>query len=318
MKKKTFIKLVFFLLFLSHSTLFAQRAGGVLISSENNNEKADPSAILEVKSTEKGVLIPRLSLNERDNIRPNTDALTVFVTDDEEKGFWYFDDSEQDWVKLLVVDPGSPGMLVPQMGVIMYCGSSSNFDPETGIGLLGTEMEGWRLCNGIDNAPDLTGRFIVGHDPNNTDYNSVAKPKGNINYTMSEQFLPPHTHLLENSGDINMTFSHTHTPEERGRETDPGEFESSHSHPMPTKSNDSKGKFSRKSPHKSNDETFWNTTKEKANIVEIKSADAIVNVTIKDDIIGESSGGSKLSVDNRPLYYVLAYIIRMDTTDENP
>jgi hypothetical protein len=319
MKKCKPINILFFLMLLLPYATVAQRAGGVLISSENNNEKAHPSAILEVRSESKGMLIPRLSLNERD-IKPLTDALTVYVTDVGEKGFWFYDELEEEWIKLLVVDPGSPGMLVPQNGVIMYCGSSKDFD-ENGKGREGTEMEGWHLCNGHNGTPDLSRKFIVGRDnPTSADFETVGTQAGDPNYTMSEQNMPPHTHLLENSGDISLPHLHTHTPVERGRktETDPDRYEPSHTHPLPTKSNDPGGVYSRKEPHKDNDETFWNTTSNKANIISIGSADAIVNITIKDEIVGMSSGGTKLLIDNRPLYYVLAFIIRNNNFEENP
>lgn len=208
MKKCKPINILFFLMLLLPYATVAQRAGGVLISSENNNEKAHPSAILEVRSESKGMLIPKMSLNDR-NIRPLTDALTVYVTDAGEKGFWFYDELEEKWIKLLVVDQGSPGMLIPQNGVIMYCGSSEDFD-ENGKGRDGTEMEGWHLCNGNNGTPDLSRKFIVGRDnPASADFELVGTQAGDPNYTMSEQNMPPHTHLLENSGDIDVPHSHT-------------------------------------------------------------------------------------------------------------
>ena len=51
--------------------------------------------------------------------------------------------------------------MVPPGGIAMYyCDINSNFDPD-GKGLKNTPYEGWQLCNGINNTPDLQDRFIA-------------------------------------------------------------------------------------------------------------------------------------------------------------
>ncbi|TVR79203.1 MAG: collagen-like protein [Chitinophagaceae bacterium] len=49
----------------------------------------DPSAILEINSIEKGILIPRMTSTERNNIILPAQGLMVYDTDD--NAFWYFD-----------------------------------------------------------------------------------------------------------------------------------------------------------------------------------------------------------------------------------
>jgi hypothetical protein len=70
--------------FLAMSAAFAQ---GVAIN-ENGNA-ADPSAILDVSSTDKGVLIPRMTQSERLAISGPASGLLVYQTDETE-GFYYY------------------------------------------------------------------------------------------------------------------------------------------------------------------------------------------------------------------------------------
>src|SRR5690606_14733244 len=50
----------------------------------------DPSAQLEVQSSEKGILIPRLTETQKNGIANPATGLLIYQTDNEE-GFWYFD-----------------------------------------------------------------------------------------------------------------------------------------------------------------------------------------------------------------------------------
>jgi hypothetical protein len=64
--------------------------------------------------------------------------------------------------------------ITPQKGIIMYSGLITNFD-SLGTGKKNTPVEGWALCNGNNGTPDLKGRFIVGYDSGDTDYNAIGK-----------------------------------------------------------------------------------------------------------------------------------------------
>ena len=72
------------------STIFAQT--GVVIS-ENSGETPDNSAILDVRSTTQGILIPRMTVHNRINMPNKTEGLMVYQTDDV-SGFYYYDGSE--------------------------------------------------------------------------------------------------------------------------------------------------------------------------------------------------------------------------------
>ena len=59
----------------------------------------------------------------------------------------------------------------------------------------GTQIyEGWYLCNGENNTPDLKGKFLVGLDASHSDYSSPGKTGGMDKVTLSISQMPSHTH----------------------------------------------------------------------------------------------------------------------------
>ena len=69
--------------------------------------------------------------------------------------------------------------------------------------------EGWSLCNGENETPDLTDRFIVGAGNNY----SVGNIGGAEEVTLTESELPSHNHSMQTTG------SHNHTYELRSTTT---------------------------------------------------------------------------------------------------
>ena len=74
------------ILLLCSTRIFAQQ--GVGINTDNSNP--DPSALLDVKSTTKGVLIPRMTQVERDAIAAPANGLLIYQ-EDGTIGFYYYD-----------------------------------------------------------------------------------------------------------------------------------------------------------------------------------------------------------------------------------
>ena len=93
--------IILFLLFGLTSIGFGQTGIGTIVP--------DPSAQLEVSSTEKGILIPRMTETQRDDISTPASGLLIFQTDGN-TGFYYYDGSA--WVSLSV--PGPQGLPGPQ------------------------------------------------------------------------------------------------------------------------------------------------------------------------------------------------------------
>ena len=72
----------------------------------------------------------------------------------------------------------------------------------------GTDIpQGWALCDGTNNTPNLSGRFIVGYQSNNSDYNGIGNTGGEEQVTLNQGQLPPHHH----SGTTNNAGSHSHS-----------------------------------------------------------------------------------------------------------
>ena len=71
---------------------------------------------------------------------------------------------------------------IPMGGIIMWSGNANNVP------------DGWKLCDGTDGTPNLKGKFIVGYDPADSDYNSVGKTGGEKSVTLSTAQMPSHSH----------------------------------------------------------------------------------------------------------------------------
>lgn len=145
----------------------------------------DPSAAFEIKSNDKGILIPRMSESQRTSISNPATGLLVYQLDNN-KGFYYWDGTQ--WIFL---NPNvSSG--TPQGGIIMYSGPW-NFD---GTGLGTGPLAGWALCNGNNNTPNLSDRFIIATN----NQASVGTTGGNNFYSLTVNQLPAHNHSISNDG----------------------------------------------------------------------------------------------------------------------
>lgn len=101
------------------------------------------------------------------------------------------------------------GRVVPKGGILPYFGPMNVFDG-TGKGLVGTAVEGWAVCNGLNNTIDMRGLVPVGatNVPNSgagAMYDGVAAGAtnagdaiGNDGVTIAANNLPAHTHPYSN------------------------------------------------------------------------------------------------------------------------
>lgn len=71
------------------ASLFSAKASAQSVSINSNGAVADTSAMLDVKSTTKGLLIPRMTAAEKNAIFTPATGLLVYQTDGE-TGFYYF------------------------------------------------------------------------------------------------------------------------------------------------------------------------------------------------------------------------------------
>lgn len=133
---------------------------------------------IEVKTSENGVVIKKdgaTELYHDNNLKLATSATGVTVTGDI--------NSSSGKIKELGND------LIPAGVIVMWSGT--------------TPPAGWALCDGtgsgLNKRPNLKGRFIVGYDPTNADYNKVTRDiatasiGGSVNHSHS---IPDHKHSM--------------------------------------------------------------------------------------------------------------------------
>jgi microcystin-dependent protein len=96
--------------------------------------------------------------------------------------------------------------VVPTGGIIMWSGTvTGNFT--NGLGVAGTEYDGWALCDGRNGTPDLRGRFVVGltnsdltnysypnTEKNAPEYLVIGNNGGKDSASLTIANLPPHNH----------------------------------------------------------------------------------------------------------------------------
>jgi len=88
---------------------------------------ADPSAILDVQATDKGMLIPRMSTPDREGINNPAEGLMVYDTDSDV--FWYYDGTAWTPVGARLTQITNPA---PAAGTIRWNATSQQFEGYTG------------------------------------------------------------------------------------------------------------------------------------------------------------------------------------------
>jgi len=82
----------------------------------------------------------------------------------------------------------------PVGGIIMWSGAINEIP------------EGWKLCDGDMGTPNLSGRFIVGYNASDVDYNAIGKVGGAKEVTLLESQMPTHNH----NGTTQLAGGHSH------------------------------------------------------------------------------------------------------------
>ena len=149
-------------------------------------------------------------------------------------------------------------------------------------GLLENIPANWALCNGSDGTPDLRGRFIVGYAPNDSEYDSISNKGGAKNVQLTEAQMPSHTHTHVISGG-----AHSHNVS--------GTIESRYHH--------GDGTYVARSGR--NDSGPKNISNGIKNLLAGQSGSVHTH-----DLTIHATGGNQAH-ENRPPYFVLAFIIRI-------
>lgn len=158
----------------------------------------DPSAVLDLSSTSKGLLVPRMTILQRDLIVPTTQAsegLLIYQTDGtngEPKGFYYWNAGITDWVPLNSNTTNTPPGLISMWS-----------------GPINTIPSGWALCDGSSGTPDLRNRFILSVQ------SSVENPGGTggtHDQSLTIANLPPHNHSIDHTHSVSVPLTPTAPP----------------------------------------------------------------------------------------------------------
>lgn len=285
------------------------------------------SAMFEVESETKGVLVTRVSSRFAVENNCSVVAEGLLIYDESESSFYTW--TEGQWHKVnpwkttesgniqnnekvgIGVNPDASMEKLQVNGSVKTSGSITveNTGTINGYGTIpigGIIMwsgsgapEGWALCNGqISNGittPDLRGRFVVGYDPANSNYlqpgnlslggTTIAQTGGNISVSLAKSQIPTHTHdkgtfIITGLGQHTHTYQYEFTKVDHNTDKD-----------KPVLMKIGAGGASQT--------TITYTGGSHSHYVEGLSGN------------GASDGLSGQAHENRPPYYVLAYIIRV-------
>lgn len=65
-------------------------------------------------------------------------------------------------------------------------------NPQIYTGAVANIPAGWQLCDGTNGTPDMRGAFVVGYNPDDTDYNAIGKTGGEKQVGLNISQLPAH------------------------------------------------------------------------------------------------------------------------------
>ena len=175
-------------------------------------------------------------------------------------------------------------------GTILMIGSREidNWFNLLGAGL--GEYRGWFLCDGQNGTPDLRGKFVVGRDVMNSqsNYATMGSQGGNEFTTLTQNQMPRHAHGVNLNTNSNGAHSHSYVDT-----LFPTHNAAAETYPLPN--------YCVTISHWSScSGTYWFNRN-------IKTADSGAHTHNVNGQTNES--GSSQPIDNRPPYYVVAYII---------
>ena len=158
---------------------------------------------------------------------------------------------------------------------------------------------GWQLCNGSNGTPDLRDRFIVGAG---STY-AFGDTGGATSVTLTQASMPIHTHVLSGALTTGSAGSHTHS----ATVTDPG-----HTHTHEPFSQGSGGSAGFQGANwGSTRNTGSSTTGVSVSIASVLDHTHSLTLSGNTQSTG-GTGGTTQPHENRPPYYALCYIQKMN------
>jgi microcystin-dependent protein len=278
-----------------------------------NIDTPDSSAVLHIDAPDRGLLIPRHT--EEGLVQQPADGLLYY---NKQNGlFNYYDEQTAKWKVLVPADvepnekeeliieakvsitndveadnySSNPNELgngpIPAGGVIMWSGS------------VGDIPNGWALCDGANSTPDLRGRFIVGYHsvepnsasddpvysggqnnaviPGSDQYNALGKHKDDQSIQLQADETPVRSHTHRVLGRTQTDGAHSHSQRLGSIGVDNGPYRINNVITQP-------GPF-------------------------LNTGDHSHNIDFNSQVPNENPAVS--AHENRPPYYVLAYIMKL-------
>ena len=93
---------------------------------------------------------------------------------------------------------------IPIGGIILWSGKQSTSAPNV--------PDGWQLCDGTNNTPDLRGRFVVGYNSDDPSFNEIDASGGEKEHTLTVDEMPSHGHSITDPGHLHNQIHHTASP----------------------------------------------------------------------------------------------------------
>lgn len=137
----------------------------------------DASAMLDVSSTDKGMLIPRMTASERDLISSPADGLMVYVTDD--SSFYYYDGLA--WAQIAGEETGFSLQDIQVTDSLTYNGQTYLWQEFLELAIEDNDQDS---TNEIQNLA-LSGTTLSISDGNNVDLSTVQDNLGNHTATQN-------------------------------------------------------------------------------------------------------------------------------------
>ncbi len=192
---RKFFSLILFLI-LGYSAALSQ------IGINTDGSQPDQSAILDVKSTDKGLLLPRMTYNQRRAIQNPADGLIIFCTDCDTNGALqiYFNNSWNDLIKSSASVP--PDCIVLDNYGNCY-GEVTNpatgkiwLDRNLGASQVGTSIDDYLAYGSLFQ----WGRLADGHELINWTSPTTGVPVNDTTPTLSATDIPGHSLFITSSG----------------------------------------------------------------------------------------------------------------------
>ena len=107
---------------------------------------------------------------------------------------------------------------VPLGTIIMYAPASTSEFDNSGLGVA-SNVSGWAICNGSNGTPNMKGKFVVGYDPSDPDYDTIEETGGSKTVSLTASQNGPHTHTVSIATFDANTDGPTGNQVEQGSET---------------------------------------------------------------------------------------------------